>query len=66
MVKYFCDRCGNEMSTYEYDNACNVTISSEDVNDGLTIYKLCSNCEFAVRHFIKENKSKVKNNESVM
>ena len=60
MIKYFCDRCGNELSGFDYDNACRVTISSED-NEDLTIYKLCSNCEFAVRHFIKENYKGSKN-----
>ncbi|MBP5434167.1 hypothetical protein [Ruminococcus sp.] len=55
MIKYFCDRCQNELTQYDYDHAAQVTITDPDDAHSLTIYHLCSNCEFAVRHFIKEN-----------
>lgn len=55
MIKYFCDRCGNELSEYDYERAARVTISDPDDVTSISTYKLCSNCEFAVKHFIKEN-----------
>lgn len=54
MVKYFCDRCGNELSPYEYDNAAQVTITDQCDNN-IKIYHVCSNCEFAIRHFVTHN-----------
>lgn len=39
------------MTPYNYDNAVQVTISDE--NNDLIIYHVCSNCEFAVKHFMK-------------
>lgn len=57
MIKYFCDKCGNELSTYDYDHAARVTITDPDDENSFSAYKLCSNCEFAVRYLIKENKN---------
>lgn len=58
MIKYFCDRCGKELSSFEYDNAAQVTIAAKD-EDEILIYHVCSNCEFAIRHFVTHNTSKV-------
>ena len=58
MIKYFCDRCGNELTPYEYDNSTQVTITDHDDADSLMIYHVCSNCEFAIKHFIKDGQFK--------
>ena len=58
MLKYFCDRCGTEMSSYDYDNAAQVTITDKYDADSLKIYTVCSNCEFAIKHFMKDGQYK--------
>lgn len=46
------------MSPYDYDNAAQVTITDKDDADSLKIYTVCSNCEFAIKHFMKDGQFK--------
>ena len=51
MIKYYCDRCGREMTAYEYENSC-TTISKDIAFDGRYSYKLCGMCTAQFGRFI--------------
>ena len=51
MIKYFCDRCGHELTSYEYENSC-TTISTDVALDKQYQYKLCGFCTAQFRKFI--------------
>ena len=57
MIRYFCDRCGTEISPFEYKTGTEVTISGTDETDTAT-YHVCSDCGYAIRHFVKNNDNK--------
>ena len=51
MIKYFCDRCGCELTAYEYENQC-TTISKDVALDKQYQYKLCGFCTAQFTKFI--------------
>ena len=51
MIKYFCDRCGYELTAYEYENHC-TTISKEVALEEPYRYKLCGLCTAQFKKFI--------------
>lgn len=51
MIKYFCDRCGCELTAYEYENSC-TTISKDVALDKQYSYKLCGECTAQFGRFI--------------
>ena len=54
MIKYYCDRCQKELSSYEYEEeAITVSLLSKADTDALCIKKLCSKCETELIKFLK-------------
>ena len=54
MIKYFCDRCQKELSSYEYEEeAITVSLLSKTDTDAFCIKKLCSKCETELLKFLK-------------
>ena len=54
MIKYYCDRCQKELSSYEYEEeAITVSLLSKTDTDALCIKKLCSKCETELIKFLK-------------
>lgn len=51
MIKYFCDRCGRELTTYEYEKQC-TTIFRDLAFDAQHQYKLCDFCTSQFDMFI--------------
>lgn len=51
MIKYFCDRCGHELTSYEYENQC-TTIFKDVAFDAQHQYKLCGFCTAQFGKFI--------------
>lgn len=51
MIKYFCDRCGRELTSYEYENRC-TTLSLDIASNGRYSYKLCDFCAAQFGKFI--------------
>lgn len=57
MIRYFCDRCKKELTSYEYEHeAITVSLLSQDDPEGLTIKKLCPKCETELIKFMKGDK----------
>lgn len=55
MIKYYCDRCGAELSEYNYNhNSYSVGVIATDNNDN---YMICTDCYFDFKKFIKERKN---------
>lgn len=62
MLKYFCDRCGSEMSKSKYESGYKIpdpepqymSWDDEEIQDPLLI--LCETCKKAYITFIKEGK----------
>lgn len=58
MIKYFCDRCGEEMSEYKYLNdSYSITVFAEVNTINEEQYKLCGSCYRDFKKFIKGDKS---------
>lgn len=58
MIKYYCDRCQKELSSYEYEEeAITVSLLSKTDTDALCIKKLCSKCEAELINFLKGDKN---------
>lgn len=54
MIKYFCDRCQRELSSYEYEEeAVTLSLLSKSDPDALFIRKLCPNCETELMKFLR-------------
>lgn len=54
MIKYYCDICQKELSSYEYDEeAIIVSLLSKSDSDALCIRKLCPKCETELIKFLK-------------
>lgn len=54
MIKYYCDRCQKELSSYEYEEeAITVSLLSKTDTDALCIKKLCPKCETELIKFLK-------------
>lgn len=51
MIKYYCDRCGCELTVYEYENQC-TTISKDVAFNDPQQYKLCGFCTSQFTRFI--------------
>lgn len=51
MIKYYCDRCGCELTSYEYENSC-TTISKDVAFDEQYKYKICGLCAAQFDKFI--------------
>jgi hypothetical protein len=51
MIKFFCDRCGSELTEYEYNNSC-TTISKAVAFDEQYSYKLCGFCTAQFTKFL--------------
>ena len=62
MLKYFCDRCGVEMSEYAYRTAAIIRPidNTEEIDDPTEKdYKICDSCKYAFINFMKEVKKKI-------
>ena len=62
MIKYFCDRCGKQVSDRVYtDEMYDVSVVAGNCVRGTQPndleYKLCQSCYFAFKDFIKGDKS---------
>ena len=51
MIKYYCDRCGHELTTYEYEKHCTTIIKDVSLDEQQQ-YKLCGFCTAQFTKFI--------------
>lgn len=58
MIKYYCDRCGREMTEYSYEcDSALITIQPKLIEDRKE-YRLCGTCESGFNRFIKGDEVK--------